>query len=91
MINVPSNIRFPTFQAFSSLAEAAYEAADVNEETDEPDTYCLSVAFAPIVQKLLGTTDRPDGMYSGVLACHLHQNQICCDFNLNQLYCMTFL
>ena len=49
-------------QAFSSLAEAAYEAADVNEESDEPDTYCLSAAFAPIVQKLLGTTDRADGM-----------------------------
>jgi importin subunit beta-1 len=47
--------------AFTSLAEAAYEAAD--EQTEEggtPQSYCLSAYFDPIVQKLLETTDRPD-------------------------------
>lgn len=46
--------------AFSGLAEAAYEAADVNDETETPDTYCLSQYFEFIVQRLLETTDRPD-------------------------------
>ncbi len=47
--------------AFTSLAEAAYEAADTNGgEDDTPATYCLSAYFDPIVQKLLETTDRPD-------------------------------
>jgi len=45
--------------AFTSLAEAAYEAAEENSE-DTPQTYCLSRFFDPIVQKLLETTDRPD-------------------------------
>ena len=47
--------------AFTSLAEAAYEAVDT-EGTDDgtPQTYCLSAYFDPIVQKLLETTDRPD-------------------------------
>jgi importin subunit beta-1 len=47
--------------AFSSLAEAAFEAADVPEDEKEPETYCLSTYYEPIVQKLLETTDRPDG------------------------------
>uniref|UniRef100_A0A6Q2YAQ4 Importin N-terminal domain-containing protein n=1 Tax=Esox lucius TaxID=8010 RepID=A0A6Q2YAQ4_ESOLU len=47
--------------AFSSLAEAAYEATDAAEEQEEPATYCLSSSFELIVQKLLETTDRPDG------------------------------
>ncbi|NWI11851.1 IMB1 protein, partial [Crypturellus soui] len=47
--------------AFSSLAEAAYEAADVADDQEEPATYCLSSSFEIIVQKLLETTDRPDG------------------------------
>ena len=48
--------------AFTSLAEAAYEAADVSypSENDNPQTYCLSQYFEPIVQKLLETTDRQD-------------------------------
>lgn len=46
--------------AFSGLAEAAYEVADVNEETGNPDTYCLSQYFEFIVSRLLETTDRPD-------------------------------
>ena len=41
--------------AFSSLAEAAYEAAEGDSE-DTPPTYCLSAFFDPIVQKLLETT-----------------------------------
>lgn len=47
--------------AFTGLAEAAYEAADVNEETNVPDTYCLSQYFDFIIQQLLETTDRLDG------------------------------
>lgn len=46
------------FQAFTSLAEAAYEAADVADDQEEPATYCLSSSFELIVQKLLETTDR---------------------------------
>lgn len=46
------------FQAFSSLAEAAYEAADVADDQEEPATYCLSSSFELIVQKLLETADR---------------------------------
>uniref|UniRef100_A0A8C2IKS3 Karyopherin (importin) beta 1 n=1 Tax=Cyprinus carpio TaxID=7962 RepID=A0A8C2IKS3_CYPCA len=47
--------------AFSSLAEAAYEATDAADDQEEPSTYCLSSSFELIVQKLLETTDRPDG------------------------------
>lgn len=47
--------------AFSSLAEAAYENAEVAEGESEPATYCLSSYFDPIVQNLLETTDRADG------------------------------
>ncbi|XP_055926038.1 importin subunit beta-1-like isoform X1 [Argiope bruennichi] len=47
--------------AFSSLAEAAFEAAEVSEENQEPNTYCLSGYFEIIVAKLLETTERPDG------------------------------
>ncbi|GBM31567.1 Importin subunit beta-1, partial [Araneus ventricosus] len=47
--------------AFSSLAEAAFEAAEVSEENQEPNTYCLSGYFEVIVAKLLETTERPDG------------------------------
>ncbi|XP_077866996.1 importin subunit beta-1-like [Saccoglossus kowalevskii] len=46
--------------AISSLAEAAYEAATIPEDADEPPTYCLSAAFDNIVQNLLATTDRID-------------------------------
>lgn len=45
-------------QAFSSLAEAAYESAETTDDQDEPGTYCLSSSFEIIVQKLLETTDR---------------------------------
>ncbi|CAG9767611.1 unnamed protein product [Ceutorhynchus assimilis] len=50
--------------AFSGLAEAAYEAAnrDIGGGDDPtPETYCLSQYFEFIVQRLLETTDRPDG------------------------------
>lgn len=46
------------FQAFSSLAEAAYENAETSDENSEPNTYCLSSYFETIVQRLLETTDR---------------------------------
>ena len=46
------------WQAFSSLAEAAYEAMEVPDEGTEPETYSLSSYFEPIVQKLLETTER---------------------------------
>lgn len=45
-------------QAFSSLAEAAFEAAEVTDENQEPTTYCLSECFEVIVAKLLETTER---------------------------------
>lgn len=51
-------LNLSAFQAFSSLAEAAYEAADVADDQEEPATYCLSSSFELIVQKLLETTDR---------------------------------
>lgn len=47
--------------AFTSLAEAAYESAETSDENTDPETYCLSSYFEPIVQKLLETTDRGDG------------------------------
>lgn len=49
---------YDIFQAFSSLAEAAYENADTTDESSEPETYCLSSYFETIVQRLLDTTDR---------------------------------
>ncbi|XP_069768405.1 importin subunit beta-1-like isoform X2 [Narcine bancroftii] len=57
----PNQLKPLMIQAFSSLAEAAYEAADVADDQEEPSTYCLSSSFELIVQKLLETTDRPDG------------------------------
>lgn len=52
-------------QAFSSLAEAAYEATDAAKDMDEPSTYCLSSSFEIIVHKLLETTDRCVGAAGG--------------------------
>ncbi|CAH0557204.1 unnamed protein product [Brassicogethes aeneus] len=52
--------------AFSGLAEAAYEAAEPNEETGNPDTYVLSQYFDFIVERLLETTDRPDGAHANL-------------------------
>ena len=46
--------------AFTSLALAAYDKAECNEEEEAPQTYCLSAFFNPIVEKLLLTTDRED-------------------------------
>lgn len=46
--------------AFNSLAEAAYENAD-RDDSGDPKTYVLSPYFQAIVQKLLETTERPDG------------------------------
>ena len=57
-------------KAFSSLAEAVYEAADVSEEGAEPDTYSLSSYFEPIVQKLLETTDRLEFIFGADLVEH---------------------
>lgn len=49
--------------ALSSLAESAYEqAVDArHDDSKEPDTYCLSTFFRPILEKLLLATDRVDG------------------------------
>lgn len=52
--------------AFTGLADAAYEAAETNEETGQPDTYCLSQYFEFIVSRLLETTDRPDGAHANL-------------------------
>ena len=42
----------------------------VKQATDgnEPDSYCLSEYFEPIVQKLLETTDRPDAAQANLRA-----------------------
>uniref|UniRef100_A0A8D9ACX1 Importin subunit beta-1 n=1 Tax=Cacopsylla melanoneura TaxID=428564 RepID=A0A8D9ACX1_9HEMI len=48
--------------AFTGLAEAAYEKAIENiDETIQAETYCLSPYFDYIIERLLETTDRPDG------------------------------
>ncbi|KAH3770842.1 importin subunit beta-1-like isoform X1 [Dreissena polymorpha] len=47
--------------AFSSLAEAAFEAADQPDDGSDPATYCLSKYFEQIVEKLIITADRTDG------------------------------
>lgn len=47
--------------AFSSLAEAAYEAANEADAEAEPSTYVLSFIFENVIEKLLATTDRVDG------------------------------
>ncbi|EDO44158.1 predicted protein [Nematostella vectensis] len=46
--------------AFSSLSEAAYEAATDQNSEEEPQTYCLSQFFNTIIEKLLEVTVRPD-------------------------------
>lgn len=51
--------------AFNSLAEAAYENADKDED-NEPKTYALSKYFEPIVTQLLHTTKREDGNLSNL-------------------------
>jgi importin subunit beta-1 len=51
--------------AFTGLAEASYDQAEGNEDQSQPETYCLSEYFEFIVQRLLETTDRPDGAQVG--------------------------
>jgi importin subunit beta-1 len=55
--------------AISSLAEAAYEAADIPEgveEDDDPPTYALSGSFTIIVEKLILTAERQDSGQSNL-------------------------
>lgn len=47
--------------AFNGLAEAIYESAETVDEGQQPETYFLSHYFDFIIQRLLETTDRPDG------------------------------
>lgn len=47
--------------AFSSLAEAAFESVENKDDCLEPETYCLSIYFESIIDKLITTTDRADG------------------------------
>lgn len=46
--------------AFNSLGEAAYDAAPVPDEEEEPPTYALSMWFSQILSKLLEVTVRPE-------------------------------
>ncbi|XP_012254098.1 importin subunit beta-1 isoform X2 [Athalia rosae] len=46
--------------AFTGLAEASYESAEASDDA-QPETYCMSQYFDFIIQRLLETTDRPDG------------------------------
>ena len=56
--STPSVPALPTpTQAFSSLAESAYELACTDEDT-EPATYSLSGAFEFLVTKVMQTADR---------------------------------
>ena len=53
--------------ALSSIAVAAMELARPRDDEEaEPDTYCLSKYFEPIVEKLLATTERQDGSQSNL-------------------------
>ncbi|XP_070570540.1 importin subunit beta-1-like isoform X2 [Ptychodera flava] len=52
--------------AISSLAEAAYEAAEIPEDAEEPTTYYISSSFEELVSKLLATTDRADAHQSNL-------------------------
>lgn len=54
--------------AFTGLSQAAYEAALLEIDDDDPTTYCLSKYFEYIVQRLLETTDRADGGQSNLRA-----------------------
>lgn len=47
--------------AFTGLAEAAYEAGQRCYSEDPPETTCLSQYFEFIIERLLETTDRPEG------------------------------
>ncbi|KAG7188845.1 hypothetical protein KM043_008451 [Ampulex compressa] len=47
--------------AFTGLAEASYESAETGDDGNQPETYCMSQYFDFIIQRLLETTDRPDG------------------------------
>jgi len=53
--------------AFTSLAEAAYDKAETDDE-ETPATYSLSAFFDPIVEKLLWTTGREDAGSSNLRA-----------------------
>ncbi|XP_076241578.1 importin subunit beta Fs(2)Ket isoform X3 [Calliopsis andreniformis] len=46
--------------AFTGLAEASYESAET-QDGQQPETYCMSQYFDFIIERLLETTDRPDG------------------------------
>ncbi|UJR09591.1 hypothetical protein I4U23_013826 [Adineta vaga] len=52
--------------SFSSLARAAYDYAEHSEDDETPTTYLLSPFFDEIVNKLVATTDRPDGTQSNL-------------------------
>lgn len=53
--------------AFTGLAEAAYDAAESFGDST-PETTCLSPYFEYIIQRLLETTDRPDGAQANLRA-----------------------
>lgn len=54
--------------AFNSIAESAYEQSPDRGDSGEPTTYILSAYFEGIVQKLLETTERPDGNVNNLRA-----------------------
>lgn len=47
-----------SLQAFSSLAESAYELACTDDDDSEPDTYALSSTFEALVSKIMAAADR---------------------------------
>ena len=57
--------------AFTSLSDAAYDqaaAAMTASDAETPSTYVMSRYYAPIIEKLLETTRRPDGNQSNLRA-----------------------
>lgn len=68
--------------AFGGLAEASYEAAVAQENGDQPSTYCLSNYFDQLVEKLLETTNRPDGGQVSHYFCFMKYFEI---FSSNKL------
>lgn len=52
--------------ALSSLAQAAYEQAQMGDSSKTPETYALSPYFEGVITKLLQATERVDGMQSNL-------------------------
>ena len=77
-------------QAFSSLAESAYELS-VTDDEPEPATYPLSAAYEALVNKVLQTADRYTAMYMCMLQREWVSECFCNVYYLceHMEYCVT--